>query len=68
MLPETELRDVFDSRGVDVSKPAMTSCGSGITACVLAFALHRLGNEQARVYDGSWAEWGSVCAQDVMTS
>ena len=42
MLPDTQLRDVFEEQGVDVSKPTITSCGSGITACVLAFALHPL--------------------------
>jgi thiosulfate/3-mercaptopyruvate sulfurtransferase len=53
-----ELRQLFEAAGVDLDKPIVTSCGSGITASVLAFALHLLGSEQAAVYDGSWAEWG----------
>ncbi|MBC6444771.1 MAG: hypothetical protein GDA50_04965 [Alphaproteobacteria bacterium GM202ARS2] len=59
LLTNESLRQLFASRGVDVDKPAVTSCGSGITACVLAFALHQLGNQQVRVYDGSWTEWGT---------
>lgn len=53
-----ELRTLFVAAGVDLDKPIVTSCGSGITASVLAFALHLLGSKQAAVYDGSWAEWG----------
>jgi thiosulfate/3-mercaptopyruvate sulfurtransferase len=53
-----ELRTLFEAAGVDLDKPIVTSCGSGITASVLAFALHLLGSKQAAVYDGSWAEWG----------
>ncbi|GAB5389064.1 MAG: 3-mercaptopyruvate sulfurtransferase [Alphaproteobacteria bacterium] len=56
-LPET-LRAHFASAGVDLDKPVVFSCGSGVTACVAALALHRLGVEDAAVYDGSWAEWG----------
>jgi thiosulfate/3-mercaptopyruvate sulfurtransferase len=52
------LTALFETSGVDLSKPIVTSCGSGITACVLAFALDRVGHSQAAVYDGSWAEWG----------
>jgi thiosulfate/3-mercaptopyruvate sulfurtransferase len=53
------LRAAFDSAGVDLDKPMVATCGSGITACVLLFGAHLLGKEDARLYDGSWSEWGS---------
>lgn len=52
-----DLRAVFVSAGVDLSKPAITTCGSGITAAILGLALTRLGATFS-LYDGSWAEWG----------
>lgn len=52
------LRAAFEGAGIDLSRPLVTSCGSGITASVLAFGAHLLGNEAA-VYDGSWSEWGA---------
>lgn len=56
--PASQLKDVLAQAGIDPSKPVITSCGSGITACVVAFALHLTGHAQVAVYDGSWAEWG----------
>jgi thiosulfate/3-mercaptopyruvate sulfurtransferase len=53
------LHEAFTAAGVDTRHPVICTCGSGITACVLAYALHLLGNDQASVYDGSWAEWGA---------
>ncbi len=44
--------------GVDLDRPIVTTCGSGVTASVLALALHRLGKDAVAVYDGSWTEWG----------
>jgi len=49
----------FTSAGVDLDKPIITTCGSGVTAAVLAFALDSLGKKPKGLYDGSWAEWGS---------
>jgi thiosulfate/3-mercaptopyruvate sulfurtransferase len=57
-----EIEDVFAKAGVDLSKPVVCTCGSGVTACVLAFALAVTGREFTSVYDGSWAEWSA--AQD----
>jgi thiosulfate/3-mercaptopyruvate sulfurtransferase len=49
----------FASAGVDLDKPIITSCGSGVTAAILTFALESIGKEPKGLYDGSWAEWGS---------
>ncbi|KPP90611.1 MAG: thiosulfate/3-mercaptopyruvate sulfurtransferase [Rhodobacteraceae bacterium HLUCCA08] len=53
------LKAAFEAAGVDLSKPAITTCGSGVTAAILALALERIGKTDTAVYDGSWAEWGS---------
>ncbi len=52
------LRAAFVAAGVDLAKPVISSCGSGITAAVLDLALERIGHRSHAVYDGSWAEWG----------
>jgi thiosulfate/3-mercaptopyruvate sulfurtransferase len=54
-----DLRAAFEAAGVDLTKPMVTTCGSGITAAVLLFGAHLLGKEDVKLYDGSWAEWGS---------
>lgn len=59
MKPAAETRAVFEAAGVDLAKPVIATCGSGISACILALALERLGHRKWSVYDGSWAEWGA---------
>jgi thiosulfate/3-mercaptopyruvate sulfurtransferase len=53
-----ELRRIYAAAGVDLSRPVITSCGSGVTAALDAFALTLIGCAEVSVYDGSWAEWG----------
>lgn len=53
------LVEVFRAAGVDLSRPVITSCGSGVTACVVAFAMHLIGKDDVALYDGSWTEWGA---------
>ena len=52
-------RAVFEAAGVDLKRPIVTSCGSGITAAILTLALHRMGHTRNALYDGSWVEWGA---------
>ncbi len=58
MKTHDQMRAIFEGAGVDITKPAITTCGSGVTAAVLFLALDILGNDQVALYDGSWAEWG----------
>jgi len=58
MKPLPELRRAFDAAGIDLTKPAITTCGSGVTAAILSLALERLGHRNHALYDGSWSEWG----------
>ena len=53
-----ELTRRFAAAGIALDRPIVTSCGSGVTACAVAFALHLIGHPGAAVYDGSWSEWG----------
>jgi len=61
------LREIFADAGVDLNKPVVTSCGSGVTAAVITLALTSLGHENNRLYDGSWSEWGSRQDTPVVT-
>lgn len=56
---DTDLKAVFAEAGVHLDRPVITTCGSGVTAAVLAFGLTRLGVEDVKLYDGSWSEWGA---------
>jgi thiosulfate/3-mercaptopyruvate sulfurtransferase len=58
MKPSADLATVFKAAGVDLAKPIITSCGSGVTAAILSLALERIGHKHHALYDGSWAEWG----------
>ena len=59
LLPADQLAAKYAAAGVDIAKPVIATCGSGVTASALAFGLHLLGRPNVAVYDGSWAEWGS---------
>jgi thiosulfate/3-mercaptopyruvate sulfurtransferase len=64
---EAELRAIFAGAGVDAGKPVVASCGSGVTAGIVALALAVLGRADAAVYDGSWVEWGANPSLPVAT-
>lgn len=55
--PQAELRALFEDAGVDLARPIITTCGSGVTASVVLFALELIGKTGTRLYDGSWQEW-----------
>jgi len=57
--PVDELKRLFADAGIDPSRPFVASCGSGVTANSLIFAAHLIGNDDAKLYDGSWSEWGA---------
>ncbi|AEE36220.1 mercaptopyruvate sulfurtransferase 1 [Arabidopsis thaliana] len=59
LLPAEELKKRFDQEDISLDKPIMASCGTGVTACILAMGLHRLGKTDVPIYDGSWTEWAT---------
>jgi thiosulfate/3-mercaptopyruvate sulfurtransferase len=62
-----ELRALFEAEGVDLDQPIVTTCGSGVSAAIIALALARLGRWDAPVYDGSWTEWASRTDTEIAT-
>ncbi len=67
MKEGAELRAAFEAAGIDLDRPVITTCGSGVTAAILALALERLGHHEWSLYDGSWAEWGAFPTVSVAT-
>lgn len=61
------LKEIFEAAGVDLAKPAITSCGSGVTAAVLCLAMERFGKTDHSLYDGSWTEWGAFPTVPIAT-
>jgi thiosulfate/3-mercaptopyruvate sulfurtransferase len=59
LLQDDELRKLFESKNIDLNKPIVLSCGSGVTATMLYLALEKIGAEKLAVYDGSWTEYAS---------
>jgi thiosulfate/3-mercaptopyruvate sulfurtransferase len=61
------LRETIEAAGIDLDKPVVTSCGSGVTAAIIMLALQSLGHTENTLYDGSWSEWGSRADTPVVT-
>ncbi|CAA3032957.1 thiosulfate 3-mercaptopyruvate sulfurtransferase 1, mitochondrial isoform X1 [Olea europaea subsp. europaea] len=68
LSPAVELKKKFEQEGITLDKPVITSCGTGVIACILALGLHRLGKTDVLVYDGSWTEWGAKADTPVESS
>jgi thiosulfate/3-mercaptopyruvate sulfurtransferase len=67
LLPLDQLRGKLERAGLDLDKPVVTSCGSGITAAVISLALESVGHGANKLYDGSWTEWGGRVDTPVVT-
>ncbi len=67
LRPPEDLRAAFAGAGIDLRRPIITTCGSGVSAAVLALALACLGNDEVSIYDGSWSEWGGRSDTPVVT-
>ena len=64
MKDSEQLKKVFAEHNVDLNRPFTATCGSGITACIMALAAHHCGAKDVSVYDGSWEEWGDRATSD----
>ncbi|CUI35139.1 3-mercaptopyruvate sulfurtransferase [Cognatishimia activa] len=67
MKTPDETRAIFEAAGVDLTKPAITTCGSGVTAAILILAMERFGKTDHALYDGSWTEWGAFPTVPIAT-
>ncbi len=68
MKSPDKLKAVFKAAGVDLNRPAITTCGSGVTAAIISLALERIGHRKHALYDGSWTEWGAYPDLAIATS
>jgi thiosulfate/3-mercaptopyruvate sulfurtransferase len=67
VLDRSQLRERFRSAGVDLDRPVVASCGSGVSACALALGLELIGHHDHAIYDGSWTEWGGRADTPIAT-
>ncbi len=67
LKPVQDLRAVLEEAGLDLSRPVVTSCGSGITAAIITLALESVGHDDNALYDGSWTEWGGRSDTPIVT-
>jgi len=67
MKTPEQTRAVFEAAGVDLKRPTITTCGSGVTAAILSLAMARMGKDDVSLYDGSWSEWGMFPTVPVAT-
>lgn len=67
LLPQDALRKRYKNVGIDINQPVITSCGSGVTACILALGMHVMEKPNVAVYDGSWSEWGTKADLPIQT-
>jgi thiosulfate/3-mercaptopyruvate sulfurtransferase len=67
MLPNESIKEALSNHCIDINEPIIASCGSGVTACVILFALHLIGKEDISLYDGSWSEWARLNPNEIIS-